>query len=99
MSEQLEIIKKQSDVEVEFVLNGRLDTLTCPKLEEELKTLDGIIKVVFDLKDLKYISSAGLRIILSLVRRYNDSFSLRNVSKDILEILEITGFIDFVTVE
>lgn len=96
---ELEIVKNQVEDKLEFILSGRLDTLTCPKLEEKLINLNGINKILFDFKDLKYISSAGLRIILSLVRKYHDDFSLRNVSSDILEILEITGFIDFVKVE
>ena len=62
----MKINKQQNDNELTISLEGRLDTNTSPDLEKELTSLDGITKLIFDLKGLEYISSAGLRIILSL---------------------------------
>ena len=81
---------------------GRLDTTTAPELETELKTaLDGVTELVFDIKDLAYISSAGLRVLLSAQKVMNKqgSMVIRGASEEVMEIFDVTGFVDILTIE
>lgn len=83
-------------------LEGRLDTTTAPQLDEELKTaLDGVEKLEFDFSKLEYISSAGLRALLSAQKVMNKqgSMVIKNVSEEINEIFEVTGFVDILTIQ
>lgn len=83
-------------------LGGRLDTTTAPDLEKVVNTqLDGVKNLVLDTKDLKYVSSAGLRVILSIQKKMNvqGNLKLTNVCDEIKEVLEITGFTSFLTIE
>ncbi|MCR5657431.1 MAG: STAS domain-containing protein [Butyrivibrio sp.] len=98
----LNIEKKENGNEVTLVLDGRLDTTTAPSLEEEVKAVvGGAKKLVFDLKELQYISSAGLRVLLSAQKTMNKQGSMlvKNVSDDVNEIFEVTGFSDILTIE
>lgn len=83
-------------------LEGRLDTTTAPQLEEELKaSLDGVKKLVMDFEKLDYLSSAGLRVLLSAQKTMNKQgeMVIRSVNETISEIFEVTGFIDILTIE
>lgn len=83
-------------------LGGRLDTTTAPDLEKIVNTqLDGVKNLVLDMKELKYVSSAGLRVILSIQKKMNvqGNLKLTNVCDEIKEVLEITGFTSFLTIE
>ena len=83
-------------------LIGRLDTTTAPELEKELKaSLDGVTELTFDLAALEYISSAGLRVLLSAQKTMNrqGTMKLTHVNETIMEIFEVTGFSDILTVE
>ena len=83
-------------------LEGRLDTTTAPQFEEELKSsIDGITDLHLDLKELAYISSAGLRVLLSAQKIMNKQGSMvvKNVSDEVNEIFEVTGFADILTIE
>ena len=85
-----------------FALVGRLDTVTAPELEKELKgSLDGVSELVLDFAGLEYISSAGLRVLLSAQKTMNGRGGMKvaNVNETIMEIFEITGFSDFLTIE
>lgn len=85
-----------------LTLSGRLDTIQAPKLEAELKTaLNGVKELTFEMKDLEYISSAGLRVILSTqkVMSRQGEFILTNVNSDIMEVFSITGFDDILTIK
>ncbi|MBO6066080.1 MAG: STAS domain-containing protein, partial [Lachnospiraceae bacterium] len=78
-----------------------LDTITAPQLESELRSsLEGMTELVFDLEKLVYISSAGLRVLLSAQKTMNKqgTMVLKNVRPEIMEILEITGFADILTI-
>ena len=84
----------------EFVaLEGRLDTLTAPDLEKELNPLDGVGSLCIDCKDLEYISSAGLRVLLSLQKTMNKqgTMTLLNVRQEVMEVFELTGFTDILS--
>ena len=88
--------------ELTVSLGGRLDTVTAPSLEEELKaSLEGIKKLVLDFGALEYISSAGLRVLLMAQKTMNKqgSMVIRNVNETIAEVFEITGFADMLTIE
>ncbi|MBQ6076632.1 MAG: STAS domain-containing protein [Clostridia bacterium] len=81
---------------------GRLDTITAPELEAVLKNaLDGVEELTFDLEKLEYISSSGLRVLLSAQKTMNRQGSMKVVHANeiIMEIFEITGFTDILTVE
>lgn len=85
-------------VEVE----GRLDTMTAPELEKALKeSLDGMTELVLDFANLEYVSSAGLRVLLSAQKIMNKqgSMVIRNVCETVMEVFEVTGFSDILTVE
>mgnify|MGYP003591956643 FL=1 len=96
------IQKSKNGSALAIALEGRLDTTTAPQLETELKaSLDGITKLSFDFDQLQYISSAGLRVLLSTQKVMNNrgSMVLRNVNETIQEVFEDTGFIDILTIE
>ena len=83
-------------------LEGRLDTSTSPQLENDLKAnIDGVSNLIFDIKDLQYISSAGLRVLLSAQKIMNKqgSMVIRNSSEEVKEIFDVTGFSDILTIE
>ena len=83
-------------------LEGRLDTTTSPELETLLDaSLDGITELVFDFSGLDYLSSAGLRVLLSAQKRMNKQGSMKliHVNETVKEVFEITGFSDFLTIE
>ena len=83
-------------------LEGRLDTVSSPELEECLREdLPGMTLLVLDFEKLDYISSAGLRVLLQAHKRMNGQgrMVLRNVGESILEIFEVTGFVDILTIE
>ena len=88
--------------ELNIMVKGRLDTITAPELEKEIKeNITGVEKLVLDLKELDYISSAGLRVILSAQKIMNKQGEMivKNVNETVNEIFEITGFCDVLTIE
>ena len=84
-------------------LEGRLDTITAPSLEAVLAdTLDSADAVTMDFSTLEYISSAGLRVLLGAQKQLNKkqgSMIIKNVNPTIMEVFEITGFSDILTIE
>ena len=83
-------------------LEGRLDTTTAPELETVLSgSLDGVTELAFDMAALDYLSSAGLRILLGAQKQMNEQGSMKvmNVNGTIMEIFEVTGFVDILTIE
>ena len=84
-----------------LALEGRLDTVTAPELENELKgSLDGVKELTLDLGKLDYISSAGLRVLLSTQKIMNRQGEMKvaNVNEIVREIFEVTGFTDILTI-
>ena len=96
-------IKKNADGSTLVVgLEGRLDTSTAPELEESLKdALDGVSELTLDLNGLEYISSAGLRVLLSTQKVMNKqgSMVIANASEEVKEIFDVTGFSDILTIK
>lgn len=85
-----------------IALEGRLDTVTAPRLEAEIKNgLAGVAELEFDFSRLEYLSSAGLRVLLSARKIMNrqGTMVVRHANETIREVFEITGFSDFLTVE
>lgn len=83
-------------------VSGRVDTTTAPELEKTIvENIEGIDALVLDLKDMSYTSSAGLRAILKAQKLMNKQGSMKviNVQKDVMEIFEMTGFNDILTIE
>ena len=98
----LNINKTVEDGKASFVLEGRLDTVTAPELESELKdSLPGLTTLIFDFEKLEYISSAGLRVLLSTqkVMAKQGEMKIIHVNETIMDIFDITGFIDILTIE
>ncbi len=98
----MNIVKTKEETLLTIALEGRLDTTTAPLLDAELaESLEGISELVMDFAGLEYISSAGLRVLLSTQKIMNKqgSFKIRNVCSDIMEVFEITGFVDILTIE
>ena len=96
------IEKKLDGSVLDIALQGRLDTTTSPQLENELKTaLDGVTELIFDRAGLEYISSAGLRVLLSAQKTMNKqgSMTIRNVNSDVMDVFDVTGFVDILNIE
>ena len=87
---------------VTLIVSGRLDTQTAPELENELDSiLSGLKELIFDMTNLEYVSSAGLRVILKAQKAMNaqGSMKLTGVNDSIMEVFDITGFLDILTIE
>ncbi|MBQ9065831.1 MAG: STAS domain-containing protein [Blautia sp.] len=98
----LNINKDLNGSKLTIALEGRLDTITSPVLESELnESLNGVEELVFDMAQLKYISSAGLRVLLTAQKVMNKQGSMvvKNASEDVKEIFDVTGFSDILTIE
>ena len=94
-------IKKNVD-ELVLEITGRVDTITAPALEKTInENLEGVKTLILDLKSLEYISSAGLRVLLSTQKKLQQkgTMKLKNVREEVMEVFEITGFVDILTVE
>ncbi len=87
---------------LEIKLEGRLDTSTAPQLEAALKdSLAGVKTLTLDFAKLDYISSAGLRVLLSTQKVMNKqgTMTVRNVNPTVMDVFDVTGFSDFLTIE
>ena len=96
------ITKTKNDAALTLALEGRLDTTTAPELEAVLKeSLTGVTQLTMDLDKLEYISSAGLRVLLSAQKIMNrqGSMKLIHVGEIVMEVFEVTGFTDILTIE
>lgn len=98
----MKIREKKEGTTLSINLEGRLDTGTAPELEAKLgESLDGIEELYLDFDQLDYVSSAGLRVLLAAQKRMNrqGKMTLYNVNDDIMEVFEMTGFVDILTIE
>lgn len=100
----MKIVKNVNEDQLVLALEGRLDTNTAGSLEQEVTEIfesPNFTKLVFDFKALEYVSSAGLRVILATQKKSKQAnvvFEIVNACDDIMEVFEITGFIDAVTI-
>ncbi len=98
----LNITKQINGSNATVALEGRLDTTTAPQLESELKSfIESLTELVFDFEKLEYISSAGLRVLLSAQKTMSKQGAMKliHVSDEVNEIFEVTGFSDILTIE
>ena len=98
----MEITKTLNESALTIALQGRLDTSTAPILEAELSSsLEGVTELVVDFEELEYISSAGLRVMLAAQKTMSKQGAMKviHVNDDIMEVFEITGFCDVLTIE
>ncbi|MEA4898239.1 STAS domain-containing protein [Bacillota bacterium Meth-B3] len=95
------ITRADSGNERTLSIAGRIDAATAPQLEAELNSLDGVTSLTLDLKDLAYISSAGLRVLLAAQKRMMKQGAMRvvNVCEPVMDVFEMTGFADILTIE
>ena len=98
----LDVTKTIDGEKAVFALSGRLDTNTAPGLEKELReSLPGVTGLTVDCEKLEYISSAGLRVLLSAQKVMNRQGEMKvtKVSEEVMEIFDVTGFADILTIE
>lgn len=97
----MEIGIERNKSTLEIKLTDRLDTVTSPQLEEKLKEeLEGVTNLQLDFAELEYISSAGLRVLLTASKRMKKQgkMEIRNVNEEVMEVFTITGFADILTI-
>jgi anti-sigma B factor antagonist len=95
---KIDFIKENGVLNVQ--LEGRLDTLTSSELDNFFRdNLVGVNEVIIDCANLVYVSSAGLRVLLSTHKKMKEAMKLKNVQDLVLEVFEITGFVDFLVIE
>lgn len=98
----MNILQNRENDKLTFVILGRVDTVTAPDFEKAvLEIPTDITELVLDLKDMEYTSSAGLRVILKAQKQMNKQGKMRiiNVQSDIMDIFNMTGFSDILTIE
>ena len=96
------ITKNMNGTTLEIALEGRLDTMTAPELEAALnESLNGAESLVLDFSKLEYISSAGLRVLLSAHKAMSGKGGMKvtNVNEIVREVFDVTGFADILTIE
>ena len=98
----MEFKKSTEGTKITYCVSGRLDTNTAPVLNADLtESLDGMTELVLDLKDLEYISSAGVRVLLSAYKTMSKrgGMVLKNLPDMVREVLSVTGLLDFFTIQ
>lgn len=98
----MKIEKTLNGTELTIALTGRLDTTTAPDLEREaVESLAGVTELIIDMRALDYISSAGLRVLLTMQKTMNrqGKMRVRNANESVREVFDITGFCDILTIE
>lgn len=90
----------ENGTEIIVAVEGSLDTVTSPELDAALASLyEKASRIVLDLKELIYTSSAGLRVILKAHKTMKGKFAIRNATEDVMEVFDVTGFTDILTFE
>ncbi len=97
----MELITAKDGNNMSVKVQGRLDTTTAPQLEAELSNLEGVEELALDFSELEYISSAGLRVLLATQKKMakQGRMVIRSVNDTVMEVFEITGFADILTIE
>lgn len=97
----MEMTKTQNGTSLTIALKGRLDTTTAPELEKELLLLDGADELTLDFSALEYVSSAGLRVLLTAHKAMNGKGGMKvtHVNEIVQEVFEVTEFADILTIE
>ena len=98
----MDIKKTKNDTTLTLAIQGRIDTTTAPQLEAELRPdIDGVTELYLDFTGVEYISSAGLRVLLSAQKLMSrqGKMVLSHVNESVMEVFEVTGFSDILTIE
>lgn len=97
----MKIDLKKEDKKLIIKLDGKLDTNTSPELDSKIGELEGVEEVIIDMNNLDYISSAGLRVLLSMQKVMNKQGKMKiiNVCENVMDIFEVTGFSDILDIE
>lgn len=98
----MEIRKEKKDSALSLAIEGRIDTTTAPQMEAELRSdIDGVTELYLDFTGVEYISSAGLRVLLSAQKLMSrqGKMVLSHVNESVMEVFEVTGFSDILTIE
>lgn len=98
----MNITQAKENGKLTISVSGRVDTTTAPELEKYItESADGVTELILDLKDMSYTSSAGLRVLLKAQKLMNAQGSMKviNVQSDVMEIFDMTGFSDILTIE
>lgn len=98
----MQLTQNKEGGKLTIFVSGRVDTTTAPELESFIdENVQGVTELVLDLKDMPYTSSAGLRVILKAQKTMNAQGEMKvvNVQSDVMEIFEMTGFSDILTIE
>ena len=98
----MDIKKTKNDTTLKLAIQGRIDTTTAPQLEAELRSdIDGVTELYLDFTGVEYISSAGLRVLLSAQKLMSrqGKMVLSHVNESVMEVFEVTGFSDILTIE
>lgn len=96
----MSIVKKQDNGVLTIALEGRMDITTAPDLEKEIKNLEGVTELIFDLEKLSYISSAGLRVLLLAQKKMNKQGSMKviHANEMVMDVFVAMGFADILTI-
>ena len=95
----MNINKELTGTALTLTVSGRLDTLTAPMLEQEIKACCGnITELTLDFQKLQYISSAGLRVVLGAHKAMKGKLVVKNVNEVVMEVFDVTGFSDILTI-
>ena len=98
----MEATLNKEGTKLTVAISGRLDTLTSPDLEKQVEpALEGITELILDLKDLEYISSAGLRVLLGMaqIMEKQGDMKVTNPNEAVMDVFSVTGFDDILTIE
>lgn len=97
----MNIVKQEQGTTLNVRPEGRMDTNTSKELEEALAPeLEKYNTIVLDFSEIRYLSSAGLRVLLSMQKKMKGKeFSITNVNSNVMEVFEITGFVDFLNIK
>lgn len=97
----MNITKKAEAEKVIIAIEGRIDTTTAPQFEAEIDAVSDVTELVFDFGGVEYISSAGLRVVLKAQKMMNKLGTLKliNVGDEVMDVFDITGFLDILTIE
>ncbi len=100
----MEISTNRQGQELTVKLTGRLDTNAAPLVQEKMDQVltEGVEFLILDMTDCTYVASSGLRVILSAQKKMNalaGAMVVKNVTEDVMEVFEMTGFVDILTIE
>lgn len=97
----MNISKDLNETKLTLTIDGRIDTTSAPQLEAEIDAITDITELVLDFSGVEYISSAGLRVILKAQKLMNSKGKMKliNVNDDVMDVFDITGFLDILMVE